>query len=206
MSNMLTATIGIKGTRPLLWHKFGLSALSPQKRERSGVAGNNPEEWKQTVLVTEERQLYLEPSYIFAAIRDGAKYTARKRSTLQPLVSATLQVLDDRILIDRFLPDPETPLSTNPTRPVYLDIRGVKNPATKGRNVRYRVAASPGWLASFIILWDKTLVSRGEMEAVIIDTGRFVGVGNGRSIGFGRFAVESCTVEEATETQPSIPV
>lgn len=206
MSNILTATIGIKGTRPLLWHKFGLSAISSQKRERTGVAGNNPEEWKQTVLVTEQRQLYLEPSYIFAAIRDGAKYTTRKRSTLQPLVSATLQVLDDRILIDRFLPELETSLSTNPNSPVYLDVRGVKNPATKGRNVRYRVAASPGWLTSFTILWDKTLVSRGEMEAVIIDTGRFVGVGNGRSIGFGRFAVESCTVEDATERQTGILV
>ncbi|HEY0768793.1 MAG TPA: hypothetical protein VGD31_00480 [Sphingobacteriaceae bacterium] len=183
----------------MLWHKFGLNALSPEKRERTGTAGNDPEEWKRTVLATEGGQLYLEPSYIFAAIRDGAKYTSRKRGTLQPLVVATLQVLDDRILIDRFLPDPMTSLSTSPDASVYLDVRGVKNPATKGRNVRYRVAASPGWQAAFTIFWDKTLVSRGEMEAAIIDAGRFVGVGNGRAIGFGRFIIEACRVEDARE-------
>lgn len=204
MSNMLTAHVVIKGSRPLLWHRFGLNMLSPVKRERTGVIGNDPEEWKQTVLATEQGQLYLEPSYIFAAIRDGAKYTAKKRGTLQPLVVATLQVLTDRILIDRFLPNPETALPTDPTASVYLDVRGVKNPTTKGRNVRYRVAASPGWSASFTILWDKTLVSRGEMEAVIIDAGRFVGVGNGRSIGFGRFAVESCMVEDVPERHVDI--
>jgi hypothetical protein len=162
------------------------------------VAGNDPEEWKRTVLVTEQRQLYLEPSYIFASIRDGAKYTTKKRGTLQPLVVATLQVLDDRILIDRFLPDATIPLPTNPDAPVYLDVRSVKNPATKGRNIRYRVAVSPGWTAKFTLAWDKTLVSRGEMEAAIIDAGRFVGVGNGRSIGFGRFTIESCLVEDAS--------
>lgn len=199
MANILTANVVIKGTRPLLWHKFGLNALSPEKRERTGTAGNDPEEWKRTVLATEGGQLYLEPSYIFAAIRDGAKYTSRKRGTLQPLVVATLQVLNDRILIDRFLPDPMTSLSTSPDASVYLDVRGVKNPATKGRNVRYRVAASPGWQAAFTIFWDKTLVSRGEMEAAIIDAGRFVGVGNGRAIGFGRFIIESCRVEDAFE-------
>jgi hypothetical protein len=201
MGNMLTGRVGIKGSQPLLWHKFGLNMLSPEKRERTGVIGNDPEEWKQTVLATEQGQLYLEPSYIFAAIRDGAKYTAKKRGTLQPLVVATLQVLDDRILIDRFLPAASTPLPTNPDAPVYLDVRGVRNPATKGRNVRYRVAASPGWRATFTLFWDKTLVSRSEMEAAIIDAGRFVGVGNGRAIGFGRFAVESCVVEDMPESR-----
>lgn len=199
MANILTANVAIKGTQPLLWHKFGLNTLSPEKRERTGTVGNDPEEWKRTVLATEGGQLYLEPSYIFAAIRDGAKYTARKRGTLQPLVVATLQVLDGRVLIDRFLPDPVTSLSTSPDALVYLDVRGVKNPTTKGRNVRYRVAASPGWQAAFTIFWDKTLVSRGEMEAAIIDAGRFVGVGNGRAIGFGRFALESCRVEDAPD-------
>ena len=194
MSNILTATVLVQGTRPLIWHAFGPDAMPLEKREKTGVAGNDPEEWRRTVLVLPNRQLYLKPTYIFGCLRDGAKHTPRKRGTLQPLVAATLQVADDIVPIDRFLPD--EPLPTDPTLPVYLDICGVKNPATKSRNVRYRVAASPGWHAEFNLMWDKTIVARGEMEAVAIDAGRFVGLGDGRSIGMGRFQVVEFAVQD----------
>lgn len=193
MGNILTAEITIKGLRPLFWHAFGPDAIPLEKQERTGVAGNDPEEWKKTVLALPSGQLYLHASYIFGCIRDGARYTTRKRGTIQPFVSATLQITDDVVLVDRFMVDP---LPHDPTQPVYLDIRSVKNPATKGRNVRYRVAASPGWLTTFSIFWDKTIVSRGEMEAAITDAGRFCGLGDGRAIGFGRFHVEGFNVAE----------
>jgi len=51
-------------------------------------------------------------------------------------------------------------------------------------------------MAEFTLLWDKTIVSRGEMEAIVIDTGKLVGLGNGRSIGFGRFDVIAFDVSE----------
>ncbi len=194
MGNLLQAAIEITGTRPLLWHYFGPDAIPVDgKKERTGVAGNDPQEWTRSVLVTPAGQLYVEPTYIFGCLRDGAKHTSRKRGTLQPFVSATLQVLDDRVLVDRFLPDP---IPTDPTAPVYLDIRSVKNPVTRSRNVRYRVAASSGWQMRCTIIWDKTVVSRGEMEAATIDAGRFAGIGDGRSIGFGRFTVGAFAVTE----------
>ena len=198
MANILTAEIKVKGLRPLFWHAFGPDAIPLEKREKTGVAGNDPEEWRRTVLALPSGQLYLHSSYAFGCIRDGAKYTSRKRGTIQPFVSATLQIVDEIVLVDRFLPDPTlgTPPDANPTLPVYLDVRSVKNPATKGRNVRYRVAASAGWEAKFSIFWDKTIVSRGEMEAALTDAGRFVGLGDGRSIGYGRFTVDSFTVAE----------
>lgn len=187
-SNFLSAKVQVCGTRPLLWHRFGADTIPVDgKKERQGVAGNDPSEWKRSVLTTKEGQLYLEPSYFFGALRDGARHTSRKRGTLQPYVAATLQLTDDRVLIDRFLPS--EPLPLDPEQAVYLDVRSVKNPATRARNVRYRVAAAPGWLADFTIVWDSTVVSRNEMEAVTRDAGALVGVGDGRSIGFGRFEV-----------------
>ncbi len=191
-NNIMLAHIKIKGTRPLLWNHFGPETLSLEKKERQGVAGNNPEEWKGTVLVTESKQLYVEPSYAFGCIREGAKYTKKGRGTMQPLVSATMQIKDDKILTNRHLPDV---LTTNPNERVYLDIRSVKNPATRGRNVRYRVCTSPGWEAQFSILWDRTIISRAEMEAIVIDAGMFAGIGDGRNIGFGRFVVEEFGAE-----------
>ena len=188
MSNILTAQVSIRGVRPFLWHAFTPAAIPLEKQEKTGVAGNDPEEWRQTVLTTKERQLYLEPTYIFGSLRDGAKHVKKGRGSIQSLVVATLQITDDRILLDLFLPTDDQ-LTTDPEQPIYLDIRSVRNPNTKGRNVRYRIAAARGWTLTTAIQWDKTIVSRGEMESTCIDAGRLVGLGDGRAIGFGRFEV-----------------
>lgn len=198
IGNLLYAQIMLTGVRPLLWHAFGPDTLPLTKRERTGVAGNDPEEWARTVLMTAERQLYLKPTYIFGALRDGARFTKKGRGSLQPLVAATLQVLDERILLDRYVPLP--PIPTDPQESVYMDVQSVKNPATRARNIRYRIAASAPWSITFNIVWDRTLASRSEMEAVIIDSGRFTGIGDGRSIGYGRFTLDHFTVSETPLT------
>lgn len=191
--NIVIADVKIHGIKSMLWHRFGPDTLPLEKKERTGVAGNDPEEWKASVLKTNENQLYIEPSYIFGCIRDGAKYTKKGRTSLQPLVAATLQVLDEKILIDRFLPEN---LSTDQNEPVYLDIRSVKNPVTRARNIRYRVCSSPGWNASFQIAWDRTIISRAEMETIILDAGMYSGLGDARSIGFGRFKLKEFKIKE----------
>lgn len=209
MSNIIQASVTVKGARPLLWHHFTPEAMtsSNQRKERVGSAGNDPEEWRRTVLVTKQGQLYLEPSYVFATMRDAARYTKRGRGSIQSALAATLQVVDPAVLVDRFFPGfpnghdfdisvtPHPGIS--PDQPVYLDVRSVRNPTTKGRNVRYRVAASPQWQTSFTLLWDKTVISRDEMEAVVRDAGQLVGLADGRSIGFGRFSLESFKVSES---------
>jgi hypothetical protein len=191
MSNILTAQVTIKGVRPLIQHKFGPDALPLEKQEKTGVAGNDPAEWRKTCMITKEGQLYIAPTYVFGCLREGARHTPKKRSSLMYDVSATLQVTDNLILLDRWFPgfpnghafDVKNidPPSDDPTQPVYLDICGVKNPTTKSRNVRYRIAASTGWTLKFNLLWDKTIVSRSQMESVIIDAGRLVGLADGRS-------------------------
>jgi len=189
----LIAHVHIEGKRPLLWHAFGPSSLPLERQEKTGVAGNDPTEWEKTVLALPSGQLYLRPSYIFGCLRDGARYTKLKRGTLQPMLASTLQVMDDVILVDRYLP---SELSTDPTQPVYLDIAGVRNPSTKGRNVRYRVAASPGWHTDFHLFWEATIVDRGAMQQVVHDAGLYVGLADGRSIGMGRFDLVSFEVED----------
>lgn len=197
--NMVKAKVTIQGVRPLLLHHFGPDALPLEKQEKTGVAGNVPDEWRKTALVTKDGQLYLEPSYVFASIRDGAKYTKKGKGSIQSVVAATLQVLDDRVLIDRHFPGfpngHSFDLATadappqDKDAPVYLDVRSVKNPTTRARNVRYRVAASAGWSTSFTIIFDKTIVDRNSMQAVLNDAGVLCGIADGRSIGFGRYKV-----------------
>lgn len=206
MSNILQARIQIKGTRPLIQHRFGPDALPLEKQERTGVAGNDPQEWRKTAMVSKDGQLYILPTYVFSCFREGSKNTKKGRGSIMLSVSATLQVTDDFILIDRYFPSfpngHSFDLATvdappnDLTAPVYLDICGVRNPATKARNVRYRVAAATGWRTSFNIIWDKTVVPRDQMQAVAIDSGRLVGLGDGRSVGYGRFEIESFNVQD----------
>jgi len=194
MANVIKASVRIKGTRSILWHQFGPDAIPLEKQERTGVAGNDPEEWKKTVLMTAERQLFVHPTYIFGMCRDAAKYTKSGRGSIQTAVAATLQIDDERILFTRDgkpLVVPPEPIPTEASQSVYMHICSVKNPATKGRNVRYRIAAAPGWETTFHMLFDKTVVNRTQMETVLIDAGRLVGLADGRSVGFGRFTVES---------------
>ena len=207
MGNMLRAMVTIEGIRPLFFHKFGRDAIPLEKQERTGVAGNDPEMWRRATSVTKDGQLYVDGQYAFSTIRNGGKFTKKGRATLQAPIEATLQVEETRILVDRYFPGfpnghvfdikaVEVP-SEDSDEPIYLDVRGTKNPSTGARNVCYRIVASPDWHMTFHLLWDRTVISRNELEAVLIDAGKLVGIGNARKIGMGRFKVLQFDVEEA---------
>ena len=80
-------------------------------------------------------------------------------------------------------------MSKDSSRAVYLDIRGVKNPATKGKNVRYRLALSPGWETDVECEFDDTVISKEEFKRALEASGKFAGIGDARLIGHGRFEV-----------------
>ena len=197
-SNLVRVRVSIQGTRPLWQHQFGPDAIPLEKQERTGVAGNDPEEWKRGSMVTTDGQLYIRGDYVFGCFRNAARHTKKGKGSLMPLVEATLQIEDPIILLDRWLPKNAAP-SYDPTQPVYIDVRGVVNKNTKSRNVRYRLAASSGYVAPFTILWDKTIVSREQMRAVAHDAGILQGLGDGLRIGMGRFCVMAW--EELTDAQ-----
>lgn len=201
-ANIVRAEVHIIGTRPLLQHAFGPDAIPLEKAERSGVAGNDPEEWKRSMLVTGTGKLYIRNTYVFGCLRKGSSRTKKGRGSIQPDVEATLEVEPATILLNVSMPKGD--LTRDPTEPVYIDVQGVVNRATKGRNVRYRLAASPGWKCSFIMQWDKTVVSREQMQAVLRDAGTYGGIGDGLKIGCGRFSVVSYKeLDDAEDEAPA---
>jgi hypothetical protein len=187
-NNQVKVQVGIQGVRPLLWHMFTPASLPLERQERTGVAGNDPFEWQRTVLADPiTRQLYIPGAYVFSCMREASKFSKKGKRTMISEVSATLQVVEERIPIpERFLP--EQP-QTDPQLPVYLDIRGVRNPSTKGQNVRYRIACSAGWTCNFTLTYDCTVVATNTVRAILNDAGKLVGIGNGRTIGMGRFDI-----------------
>jgi len=53
------------------------------------------------------------------------------------------------------------------------------------------------WQHPSQVQWDRTIVSRGEIESVANDAGALTGLGDGRSIGFGRFVVTAFAAQDA---------
>jgi hypothetical protein len=92
------------------------------------------------------------------------------------------------------MPIEEVPLDSD--RGVYVDVRMVSNPNTKGRNIRYRVSMAAGWEASFSLTIDDSLVSQSQVKKVIEDTGKLQGIADGRTLGYGRFEVNKCEFEK----------
>lgn len=177
-------------------------------RSLSGpVLPDNPEEWRRTSRVTRDGQLYFDASYVFGCLKNAAAvYTRSGRTNIQNNVVATLQVTSDKVLLDRYLPNSEM------VAYVICDLSLNRRESKVSRCISMYVVwsiqqlrvvmcdtaslSSPGWTATFGILWDKTIVSRSEMEAVLVDAGRLVGLGNGRRIGMGRSEVTDIVITE----------
>ncbi len=198
------AKVKIRGTKPLLIHCFTTETLSLERKERSGVAGNDPEEWKRTFMATSSGQLYVDSSYVFGCLRDAAKHTKSGRGSIQSKLAATLQVINDKALFNRYMPKNLNDITNDETQPVYLDIRSVKNPGTKARNIRYRLALSPFWETEFEIVWESTIVATSLLPAILRDAGMLVGLADGRSIGYGRFEVISFEPKKYNDYQKSV--
>ena len=96
---LLKAEVTIQGTRKMLHHRFGPEALPLEKQEKVGVAGNNPDEWRNTVWFDSKGRLYLPDKYIKACVREGAKQIKKGRSTIMNDVIGTLDVVEEKIFI-----------------------------------------------------------------------------------------------------------
>lgn len=175
------AKISVTGTKPILFHTFPIDVLSEKQSKTGG------DEWKNTVLMNENRQLYVLNTYFRNAICDGGKEIKVGKGNLSKKMSSTLEIEEIKILLnDLFVPEENNLLKLD-SEPVYLDVRSVVNPATKGRNLRYRIAAKTGWKCSFTITWDDYIASKEQVKTCVENGGAFQGIGDGRKIGFGRF-------------------
>jgi hypothetical protein len=121
------------------------------------------------------------------AVSEGGKDIKSGRGSIYKKVCATLEVEEPRVMMHDLVVPEEDQLTRKDTESVYLDVRAVVNPMTKGRNLRYRIAAKPGWRCTFTLSWDDKIVSKEQIKACVENGGSMSGIGDGRKIGFGRF-------------------
>ncbi|MBT2636571.1 hypothetical protein [Bacillus sp. ISL-39] len=191
------AEVEIIGTRPILFNCFSPESIPLERKEKNGVAGNNPEEWKSSFKTTKEGFLYVDGSYIHRCLINAAKFTKRG---LQSTLAATLETSSEKLILENRKVTDLDKITTDSTQDVYIDVRSVKMAKTSSRHIRYRLASSVGWRTSFIIIWESSLINKELLESVCHDAGLFVGIGDNRTNGFGRFKVLSFKVTQVRKS------
>lgn len=186
----VSAQLAITGIKPILINTFPMDTLDEGK-SKTGTSGKEEMWWKRTILMTPNRELYILSSYLVGSIVNGGKQIKAGKGTLSKKVGSSLECSPEFILLNGLKVPPDNEITKNPTDDVYIDVRMVMNPMTKGRNIRYRCAAKAGWSLSATISWDDAQVSFEQMKQAVYNAGLYEGVGDGRKIGFGRFKIDS---------------
>lgn len=196
---MKTIEFKITGKTALLFNKFDIEIVSNKSsRVKTGSAGNDPEEWR-TKVICEGKRLYIPNNYVFSCLGEGGTYVKEGRGTLKKKLMSCLLVNQEKFFLNYELPKEINEIQTSElprdsSHNVYLDIRSVTNPMTKGRNIRYRIALAPGWVTTIQAEWDDTVISRDSIKQVIEAAGKFVGLSDGRTRGFGRFLCDDIKI------------
>lgn len=193
---MFIGKVKIRGVKPIVFHKFNIEVITSLTKNKSGSAGNNPEEWKKS-FYHEDGKIYMPDMYVFSCLKNASVYTKAGRGSIQKTWISAVQINPTKIFLDRQMFDGWENIEpvfiekyTDPSLPVYIDIRMVSNPNTKGKNVRYRVACSPDWTAEFDITIDDNLISKAQAAKVIEDGGKLQGIADLRTLGYGRYEVQ----------------
>lgn len=195
---MKTVEFKIVGTSIFLFNKFNVENVSNKQKTKSGSAGNDPEEWKAKIWC-EGKRLFIPAFYVFSSISEGGGYVKEGRGSIKKKLMGCLLIKGDKFYINYELPKSiemieSEDLPKDSSRDVFLDIRGVKNPMTKGKNVRYRLGMKAGWETTISFEWDDTVISRDNIKQAIESSGKFVGMGDGRLLGYGRFNCENIKI------------
>ena len=197
---MSKCRVKIRGIKPLIMHRFNLESITAQRKPKSGSSGNDPDEWKVS-FHHNGGKIYVPGAYIFAALKNGSVNTKVGRGTIQKTLISAINIDEEIIYTNREMFDKWESMEIDAvpkdsSLPVYVDVRAVSNPNTKGKNIRYRLALSKGWELEFNVILDDTLISQSQMKKVIEDTGKLQGLCDARTLGYGRFELVEFEVEK----------
>jgi len=179
--------VKIESLAPMLHHSsqgLGMTETSMKKKGGDALSGDS-EEWKKTVYYDEAVGVYLPATNVEAALIEGAKqFKITGKATATKFFKSGVFITDD------MLPFFVNGKKISTLDEVEVDKRTVKNPSTKGRNVRYR-AIFRKWESTFkILISADDYISEKLLTDVIDYAGLYVGVGDFRPR-FGRFKLSS---------------
>lgn len=186
--------VTIKGTAPLLQHRFGQAAITEAQsvKKRTGEMDYS-EEWRDTVYADEDGWLYEPATHLESAMIKAAvsfKIKGRRGKTYKDLVKAAVYVEPEMIPLNVQIPENPT---SNPLEPFYVDIRPVI--ISRARVLRARGALAKGWELIFTISVIDDQLASTVLKEILDEAGRAVGIGDYRPR-FGRFITTRFEVQD----------
>jgi hypothetical protein len=190
---MYQVEVKVEGVSPLLQHRFPIPDYADLNKggKKSTGAKNYADEWKSSLYVTKDNQIYQPASHFELSMTKAAasfKVTGKRGKSYKDLVASAMFIDPLEIL---FGMDAPTELDTDPDKTLYLDMRPVV--IMRARVVRLRPCFKPGWNLGFTInVIDDELPSE-ILQDILTLSGKAVGIGDYRPK-FGRFKIVSFEV------------
>ncbi len=170
---MKTIEVEIRGTSPLLIHRFSEDSEQAKSSRRMKVSDRDPrEEATKCCYIAPDGTYYFSAFSIPGAMGNaGANHKMRgSRKSLRFVVPSAVRVTSEAITI----------LNGNgPAKTFEVDARPVTIPATKGRIMRYRPRFD-SWGAQFTLTLDDNSLSIEDAHALLVEAGTYIGIGDFR--------------------------
>ncbi len=191
---MYTLDIGIRGTAPLMQHRFApaqLDTLMQGATRRSG-ATDYSQEWLESMYVTADGYLYQPASHVEGALVKAAslfKIKGARGKTWKDAVRAYCYVTPEQIIHFRGnqpVSAPKADLLSQPTDCLSVSIMRVI--VQRSAVARSRLQIAPGWELNFKLEVHDDQNRPEVMREIVTEAGRAVGIGDFRPR-FGRFEV-----------------
>jgi hypothetical protein len=186
-----TINIEIRGTSPLLIHRFNESAEQSKNTRRVEVNDRDPrKEATQNAYIADDGTYYFNAFSIPGCMGNaGSNHkTKGSRKSLRFVVPSAVRMMTDAVTILN---------GSGPAKDFEVDSRPVTIPATKGRVMRHRPRFDQ-WGAQFDILLDDELLSIEMAQKLLEEAGHSIGIGDFRPEKRGPFGTFRVTrFEEA---------
>ncbi len=170
---MKTIEIEIRGTTPLLIHKFSEDAEQAKATRRMEVKQRDPrEEATKNAYIAQDGTFFFNAFSIPSAMGNaGANHKARgTRKSLRYVVPSAVRMKSDTVTILN---------GSGPAKSFEVDARPVTIPATKGRVMRHRPRFDQ-WGAKFELTVNDDLLSVEMAHQLLQEAGQSIGIGDFR--------------------------
>jgi len=188
--------VELVGASPLLMHGAQAVGMDDESSKRKGgnAINGDPEEWRKTIYFDPAIGVVMPMGNLEASLVEAAKMhkvTGRQTATKYFKSGVFAEAPEVPLIVNGKPIKTLDEIEKNPEK--YIDKRGVKNPATKMRNTRYRVKFG-NWAIRFrLIVSSDDFISEKILREVIETAGRVVGVCDFRPR-FGRFEIKTLKV------------
>jgi hypothetical protein len=176
---MKTIKVKLKSDGPLLMH--ALPKGTEKEIRDTGKEFDPKEEVENALYRDKEGKIYFPSRWIKGCLENAAKGVRKGRVDLRSKVIQAVSIYPPQIY--------PTKLSDYEIDQQYVRLQG--------RNLILRSRPRfDEWEIKFEINFDEEIISANDIKKLLERGGRFIGIGDGRKIGYGRFKILEFKVEE----------